>query len=107
MRLKLGHRDITVMPLSPELAKEFNCEGLWEPASGTIHVEPSREAPEQALTTLHELLHAIWADRGLGYKASEESAVDMLSRGLASVFRDNPEFLGVLHQALANGASIV
>jgi hypothetical protein len=42
---------------------------------------------------LHEILHAIWADRRLPDRPTEERTVTALAQGLASVFRDNPGLL--------------
>jgi hypothetical protein len=43
--------------------------------------------------TLHEILHAVWADRRLPDRPTEERAVTALAQGLAAVFRDNPGLL--------------
>lgn len=43
--------------------------------------------------TLHEILHAIWAERRLPNRTREERAVTALAQGLTTVFRDNPGLL--------------
>ena len=48
--------------------------------------------------TLYEILHALWADRRLPDRASEERAVTELAQGLAGVFRDNPGLLTYIEQ---------
>lgn len=47
-------------------------------------LQPDRER----VVKLHEVLHAIWFERGLGDRASEERAVDALATGLCAAYPD-------------------
>ena len=107
MKLKVGHRDIAVEPLSEERSAKEAVDGLYWSHKGLIEIRQSSSPAEQAHTAIHELLHAVWDQRAMAARVTEETAVTGLASGLAMVFRDNPEILGVLHQALANGVPIV
>jgi len=50
--------------------------------------------------TLHEIFHAIWADRRLPERSTEERAVTALAQGLATTFRDNPGLLIYIDELL-------
>jgi hypothetical protein len=51
-------------------------------------------------TLLHELLHAVWNERGLPKKANEERAVKTLGTGLLGLFQDNPKLLTWIKKGL-------
>jgi hypothetical protein len=57
---------------------------------GIIRIDDPQPPFVVADATLHEILHAIWADRRLPERPTEERAITTLAQGLAAVFRDNP-----------------
>ncbi len=94
MKVKIGYKNYPII-----WSTDGDC-GNCDPNLGVIWVSDKMPLEEQAVTLLHEVLHAIWSDRAMPEKAIEEAAVDGLSRGLATVFIDNPEFLEWLGEAL-------
>ncbi|HEY3645504.1 MAG TPA: hypothetical protein VGM16_09210 [Gammaproteobacteria bacterium] len=60
---------------------------------GVIRIDDPQPPFVVADATLHEILHAIWAERGLPERPREERVVTALAQGLAAVFRDNPGLL--------------
>lgn len=69
-------------------------------AKGIIRIDDPQPPEVVVDATLHEILHAIWADRRLPDRASEERAVTALAQGLTAVFRDNPGLLGYIDELL-------
>ena len=63
---------------------------------GIIRIDDPQPPFVVADTTLHEILHAIWADRRLPERPTEERAVTALSQGLTAVFQDNPKLLSYI-----------
>lgn len=74
-----------------------NCWGQYNPSRRLLTVaipETTSQPLEIASTTLHEILHAIWSERGLSErKVKEEEAVGHIEAGLMGFFRQNPSFL--------------
>lgn len=92
--IKIGYVHYPVVWLDQEDCGTCNAE------LGIITISNHLPLEQQAATLLHELMHAVWADRTMPAKADEEAAVDGLSRGLATAFVDNPELLDWLGDAL-------
>jgi hypothetical protein len=67
---------------------------------GIIRIDDPQPPSVVADATLHELLHAIWAERGLPERSREERVVTALAQGLVSVFRDNPGLLAYLDKLM-------
>ena len=87
-RLKIGRRLYKVK--RQYLPDDYGRVNL---AEGIIRIDDPQPPLVVADATLHEILHAIWAERGLPDRPSEERAVTALAQGLAAVFRDNPGLL--------------
>jgi hypothetical protein len=55
-------------------------------------------------TLLHEILHCIWYDNGIGYALDceqvEEFVVNSFSSGLISVFMDNPWLIKFINDTI-------
>lgn len=108
MKIKVGHRSYKVLPLPQQLRKRYHCSGLISFLEQTIHIQKLEQPNEQARLLIHELTHAIFAGVGdRGKKLDEEQVCSMVDNGFAMIFQDNPELLGVLHQALNRGKAIV
>ena len=54
-----------------------------------ILVETGHSDARTREVVLHEVLHALWSSRNLGYRATEENAVTGLSSGLTAVLASN------------------
>jgi hypothetical protein len=86
--LKIGRRFYKVK--RQYLPKDFGRVNL---SRGIIRIDDPQPPFVVADATLHEILHAIWADRQLPDRPREERAVTSLAQGLAAAFRDNPGLL--------------
>lgn len=69
-------------------------------SKGIIRIDDPQPPFVVVDATLHEILHAVWAERRLPERPSEERAVTALAQGLAIVFRDNPGLLGYIDRLL-------
>lgn len=91
--IRVGPFDVEVRPMS--LVNAEKAWGLFYGNDQAIELAPNMGKHRQAMTLLHELLHAVWTYNGLSKSedehVGEEAVVDALSRGLAQVWRDNPE----------------
>lgn len=106
MRIKVGPVDVTVTPLDRMTAVERGVCGLYHSATKKIEVSPRQTPQTQAAILIHELLHAVWDVHAIP-KDGEEAMILRLEAPLAGIIRDNPELLGVLHQALCNDVPVV
>lgn len=94
--IRVGYRDILIV-VTPQASDRH---GDYEDTPGIIHVTEDRSDQLQAYTVLHEALHACWALANLGDKADEEKAITGLSTQFAQVWRDNPDLVAYLSDAL-------
>lgn len=74
--------------------------GLCHNPEHEIDIHEGQPPIEEADTLLHEVMHAIFYQMGIGlsYK-QEEHVVRRLATGLTAVFQDNPSFLKYLAKA--------
>lgn len=89
--LKIGRRFYKVK--RQYLPKDYGRVNLNR---GIIRIDDPQPPFVVADATLHEILHAIWADRRLLDRPTEERAITELAQGLAAVFRDNPRLLSYI-----------
>lgn len=106
MKLKSIKIDSLTYPVIelPEV-KDKKGTALWGKFSSTdqkIYLDRNMPTEEKRLETLfHEVLHAIWHQRLLGYADNkEETVVYNLTNGLVTFFKDNPKFLQLLQEVL-------
>jgi hypothetical protein len=70
-------------------------------ALGVIELSTIAPNPVHAAdTVIHEVLHGLYGNAGLGPMCQEEQVVSALSTGLVQVFRDNPKLVAWLTKAL-------
>lgn len=79
---------------SQAIADEGNCFGSTHTQNQIIYLEPKSPLQKKEQVLLHEILHAIWWQQGLGIrfkdkKEIEEEVVTTLSQGLYQVLKDN------------------
>ncbi len=92
--VRIGHRDYIisfhdVMTLEGECLKEFSHD--YE--KGQIKIKKGRSKVDKANTLFHELLHAIFTERGLIYSTKEEEKIVLaMTNGIIDFIRDNPRF---------------
>lgn len=75
---------------------EHEAVGLMWSDRSEIAVAPALEQGHALEVTIHEILHAVWKQMCAPEhmdRALEESVVQRLGVGLATVFRDNPRLL--------------
>lgn len=72
-----------------------------------IALNPHLPPPEQAEVLIHEVIHAVWAQRRMSPRVTEESAAGHLGDGLATVLQLNPWLMAALAGALYHGVPIV
>lgn len=95
-RLKIGRRFYKV--IRQYMAKDYGRVNLNR---GIIRIDDPQPPEIVADATLHEILHAIWADRRLPDRVREERAVTALAQGLTAVFRDNPGLAAYIESLVA------
>ena len=107
-KIKLGYQDIAVQGFTTgfKTSEAEDVFGDYCDRTGVIRIQKGMDKKTEAATLLHEILHAIVKSSGLTNDgqplkedAAEEMAVDVLSNGLASVFRDNPKLLEYFHKS--------
>lgn len=70
-------------------------------ALATIELNTIAPNPIHAAdTVIHEVLHGLYGNAGLGPMCQEEQVVSVLSTGLVQVLRDNPKLVAWLTKAL-------
>jgi len=70
--------------------------GMLKYDKGVIKVEETLDNQEKATTFLHEVIHALFIGMGHTLRGEEvglhtEKNVTIISHGLATIFRDNPD----------------
>lgn len=104
MILRIGHRDILVLPLPP---KETKVDGLFLNYNNAIHVASTLHPAEQASILLHEIIHALYVIYEWPKKMGEEQVCTRLAPALAAVMRSNPHLCEALECALRSGKPIL
>ena len=105
MIVKRSDRAIRVRALYPTEARYFRAVGLYW--GDEIAVDADLAPADQAETLIHECIHAIWHDRKMGKRVTEESAASHLGAGLAQLIRENPKLMTALSNALHDGKPII
>jgi len=60
-------------------------------------------ASRAAETLLHEIMHGVYWAYGIDDKDDEERVVSTMAAGLQQVWRDNPELMAWITEAVADG----
>jgi hypothetical protein len=99
-KIKIGSLTYA-MEVVEKIDDEDDSWGHCMPAEATIRVIGRHPTPAHLVdTVLHELFHAVWAERGLHKpRENEERAVQALSAGTTALLRDNPK----LHRWINRG----
>lgn len=103
-RVKVGAYDYRI-ELAPKLPDEDGGRtwGFCDPNNYILHFFDLHEAPSPEWligTVLHEILHAVWDERGIGKRPDEEKAVSKLEVGLLNFMRDNPKMMNWMKKGL-------
>lgn len=91
--LKIGAFIWTIQD-SKDLAYEGQCYGSTHGYTQKIFLDPGQTDEKKRQTVIHEAMHAIWWQTGLGvrYKNTkdlEEEVISAISMGLYQVLKDN------------------
>jgi hypothetical protein len=93
--LRIGARDYTISfhhnlrGAQGETLKEFQHD--YE--KGWIKIKTGMAPLEKGNTILHEIIHAIFTERGLIYKEKEEEKIVLaMTNGIIAFIRDNPRY---------------
>ena len=109
-KVKVGYRNYTIQPMQPEETEGgARYVGLHYGQSHIITINFTRDPPypdsELHSTILHELLHAVLDVQGTPSFVShkvEERMVEVISKGLSTLLRDNPHLITWLREAFCN-----
>jgi hypothetical protein len=79
---------------SKDVSSEGNCFGSTHSHSQKIFIDPTTTTQKKEHTVIHEIMHAIYWQTGLGIrykeqKILEEEIVSAISHGLYQVLKDN------------------
>lgn len=92
--VRIGHRDYTISFVE-NLKDEGVClkEFSHDYEKGWIKIKTGRSDIDYANAMFHEILHAIFTERGLIYSTkTEEKIVLAMTNGIIDFIRDNPRF---------------
>ncbi len=92
--IKIGAIDVVVLnvdKIKDENDRDTEAVGCFSHSRNEISVIFDVPGKARAVTLLHEIMHALWAEYDLAEREHEERAVTTLSSGLAAVMRDNPK----------------
>lgn len=91
--LKIGGF-VWIIEDNKDIAHEGQCFGSTHSYSQKIFLDPGQKEEKKQHTVIHEAMHAIWWQSGLGvrYKNTkdlEEEVISAVSMGLYQVLKDN------------------
>lgn len=106
-KIRVGFGDVRVIPEEHHFVRGTPAAGSWEAATRTITLATSEHLADQAVTLVHEILHAIWSTYDLPESLGDEEAIVVaLSGPLASAIRDNPEVFAMIDHSLNHGTAL-
>ena len=92
--IRIGYRDY-IISFSDKMTLEGTClkEFKHDYEKGQITIKKGRSDIDKANTLFHEILHAIFTERGLIYSTKEEETIVLaMTNGIIDFIRDNPKF---------------
>lgn len=99
--IKIGAQTISVHSEDPEIMD--TTYGRYIPAKNKIEISKDLEKQQEALTLLHEVLHACFSDAGLVTKFNkddEEVIVRALEGRIGALIKDNKKFIQYIQESL-------
>ena len=82
MKVIIGSRNYTIKDWEKEDAVVAHRFGQCDSNQGLIYVDNSLPPDKEAVTLLHEIMHAIWVEWCLEDEDKEERTVDALAKGV-------------------------
>lgn len=105
--IRVGYGDCQVVGLETVVVNDQTSAGSWAASTRTIEIATREHIADQAVTLVHEILHAIWSSYELPEALGDEEAIiTALSGPLASVIRDNPSVISRIAATLNFGNPI-
>ncbi len=100
-RLRIGHLDVAVLPMSDRVAEREECEGMYDPSTDSIYIRKNTSTTEQVRILMHEWLHSLFDSQGIGeIPLPQEAICGTVDRGITNLFLHNPHLLPMLLEAL-------
>ena len=93
--VKIGYRDYTISFKEMTNGLQGECDKTFfsNQEKGRITIKKGMDDIEKCNTMLHEIMHAIFTERGLIFSdKTEERIVLSMTNGLIDFIRDNPRF---------------
>jgi hypothetical protein len=98
--LKVGPVVYRVLEMSYQVAAVQDIDGVCETGQKIIRVREDLNRDDKARILLHEILHAAWDMGNLADSDGEEKTVAVLANQLTQIWRDNPDFVAFMNDAL-------
>lgn len=99
-RIKIGPHRYTIHEVGKEWSEDQDAHGKTNTNTHEIWINTTYTTSHILDTLIHELLHAIWNQYGLGEKEEEETVVHRLSTGWTQVMSDNQHLVKYINQSL-------
>lgn len=101
--VRVGFLDYAIEPWSVIHAMDAQRFGECAHQALAIRIDFSHPYRKNAHTLLHEIMHAVCRVYAREDKAEEEKTVEIMSNGLAGVWRDNPAVFAWIARGLTDG----
>ena len=99
-KIKVGPHTYTVW-IVDSISCDSDARASVDPEKLSIEIVSTMASSSAVVgACIHELLHAIWADRDLGKRVDEEKMVLQYESGLVQLFQDNPKLLTWIRRGL-------
>lgn len=99
-KIKVAAFDIVIENWHPHKANTHDCYGEFTYNDLTIRIDMTIPRTKILDTFLHEVNHVIYWAWKVSDEDKEERIVSAMATGWTQIYRDNPEVLKFIHQAL-------
>lgn len=99
--LRVGPVVYRVVEMDYQDAAAQGVDGLCELGQRTIRIREDLNRDDQARILLHEVLHAAYNMGDLSDGCTEEKVVTVLANWVTAIWRDNPDFVRFMNDALS------
>lgn len=99
-KVKIGYRDYIIEPMSLTQGTREDLYGQCDRGRGIIRICFEHDARSVGNTVLHEFMHAIYYEWSLADDDREERIITTMANGLATVWRDNPDWMNWIGKIL-------
>lgn len=99
-RIKVGPHRYVIHEVDKEWTEDQDAHGKTNTNTHEIWVNTTYTESHILDTLVHELLHAIWNQYGLGEKEEEETVVHRLATGWVQAMSDNEHLVKYINRTL-------